>query len=270
MTVCRRYCKIPAGLAYLVYASVLIKLDEYCHSKGVTNLRIYIVDISKNVISAISKECNRAFRCGYDSTADQISNDVEKDLGIKSHLISQRFQVKAYKGDISVFREGSIICAVNRDLTPSGSDAEEIAHQAGHTYIEKLEINRRGSKYKEGEVCLPVAIDLSTHRILHSIIPSKKIWPFGRERHYREKLIACYRNALQMASDQKETIVALSVLGIDTGYLKKDLCCSALVDVMISLVESLDKMTSLRQLHIICREDDVLSRIVTLLNKLQK
>ncbi|KAK3597252.1 hypothetical protein CHS0354_005011 [Potamilus streckersoni] len=263
-------CGIPARLCCLVYASALIKIQDYRRLKEETNLQVYFVDISETILTSISKDFNKVFSSGYKSAADQISNEVEKDLGITCHNIREGFQVKAYKGDISLFREGSIICTVNKDLTPNGRDAEEIAQKAGAAYRQKLQVFLRTSKYKGGQVAEAVPGNLSTHLVIHCIIPSKKKWPVGREDHYSEKLISCYTNAFQTALKQRKTIVALSVLGLDSDYLNMDLCFSALKDALDTLLESSDEMTSLKQLHIICREDNVLYRIEALLSKLAK
>ncbi|KAL3837394.1 hypothetical protein ACJMK2_022755 [Sinanodonta woodiana] len=258
-------CGIPARLCSLVYACALLKIDEYSRLRN-KNLQIYLVDISEINLTTISKNYNSAFSRGYNSAVDEISKEVENVLGIISHNIREGFQVKAYKGDISVFREGSILCAVNKHLDAVGKDEEHIANQAGAVYKQKLQVLRRARKYKGGQVAETIAGDLSSHLILHCIIPSKKKWPFGREGHYREKLIACYRNAFQLASEHGNTVVALSILGIESAYMGMDVCCSTLIDALRILS---DEGTSLKQLHIVCREDYLLSHICTLLNNLK-
>ncbi|KAL3837393.1 hypothetical protein ACJMK2_022754 [Sinanodonta woodiana] len=260
-------CGIPARLCALVYACALLKIDEYCRLRKILNLQIYLVDISEINLTSISEYYKDAFSCGYSYAVDEISNEVENELGITSHNIREGFQVKAYKGDISVFREGSIVCAVNKHLDPAGKDVEAIANQAGAAYKQKLKILCRARTYKGGQVAETIAGDLSTHLILHCIIPSKKKWPLGTEDHYREKLIACYRNAFQLASEQGNTVVALSVLGVESEYMGMDVCSSALMDALRILS---DEGTSLKQIHIVCREDYVLTRICTLLNNFMR
>ncbi|KAL3837396.1 hypothetical protein ACJMK2_022757 [Sinanodonta woodiana] len=260
------YCGIPARLCALVYASALLEIDEYCRLRNIANLQIYLVDISEINLTTISNNYNSAFSSGSNKVIDQIINEVENDLGITSHTIREGLQVKTYKGDISEFIEGSILCAVNKNLDPVGKDEENIANKAGADYKQKLMDLHQTIKYKGGQVAETIAGDLSTHRILHCIIPSKKKWPFGREGHYREKLIACYRNAFQLASEQGNTVVGLSVLGIESAYIGMDVCCSALMDAL--RIRS-DEGTSLKQIHIVCREDYVLSHICTLLNNLK-
>ncbi|KAL3837395.1 hypothetical protein ACJMK2_022756 [Sinanodonta woodiana] len=260
------YCGIPARLCVLVYACTLLKIDEYCRLRNIKNLQIYLVDISEINLSSISKNYNSAFSSGHTNVIDEISNEVENDLGITSHNIREELQVKAYKGNISIFREGSILCAVNNNLIPVGKDEENIANQAGAAYKQKLNVLRQAITYQGGQVAETIAGDLSSHLILHCIIPSKKKWPLGREGHYREKLIACYRNAFQMASEHGNTVVALGVLGVESEYMGMDVCCSALMDALRILS---DEGTSLKQLHIVCREDYVLTRIWTLLNTLK-
>lgn len=119
------------------------------------------------------------------------------------------------KGDITKIEADAIVNAANTSLM-GGGGVDGAIHRAGGSVIleDCRKIVARQGRCKVGEAVITTAGKLPAKFVIHTVGP---VWNGGTKKE-NEQLENCYKNSLELASDNKCKTIAFP--GISTGIYK--------------------------------------------------
>lgn len=159
-------------------------------------------------------------------------------------------KIEVLQGDITKIKVDAVVNAANSSLM-GGGGVDGAIHRAGGSAIleECRKIVARQGGCKTGEAVITTAGELPASYVIHTVGP---VWN-GGHKDEREKLAACYRNALALAAAHSCSSIAFP--NISTGVYRFPKAEAANIAVE-TVVHQLEKHRSIKKVFFVCFDQE--------------
>ncbi|MDP4264380.1 MAG: O-acetyl-ADP-ribose deacetylase [Bacteroidota bacterium] len=164
--------------------------------------------------------------------------------------MSNTTQIEAILGDITKVTVDAIVNAANSSLLGGGGVDGAIHRAGGPVILEdcKKIIARQGG-CKTGEAVITRAGNLPANYVIHTVGP---VWNGGNKQE-REKLANCYRNSLQLATDNNCKTIAFPNISTGIYHFPKDEAARIAVRTVADYVK---KTYTLHKVLFVCFDEE--------------
>lgn len=148
-------------------------------------------------------------------------------------------KITLVKGDITKVHADAIVNAANTSLL-GGGGVDGAIHRAGGAAIldECRKIIARQGGCKVGEAVITTAGKLFAKYVIHTVGP---VWN-GGNKNESEKLVCCYRNALQLAIENNCRTVAFPSISTGIYHFPKEKAAEIAVTTILHFIMANDNI----------------------------
>ena len=159
-------------------------------------------------------------------------------------------RIEIVRGDITKLKVDAIVNAANSSLMGGGGVDGAIHRAGGPAILEECKriIARQGS-CATGKAVITTGGLLPAKFVIHTVGP---VWN-GGNRNEAEKLAACYKNSLRIATETNLSTVAFPNISTGIyGYPKKQAAKIAVTAV----IDFLEKISSAQKVYFVCFDEE--------------
>jgi O-acetyl-ADP-ribose deacetylase (regulator of RNase III) len=159
-------------------------------------------------------------------------------------------KIEILKGDITKIEVDAIVNAANSSLL-GGGGVDGAIHRAGGPAIleECRKIVARQGGCKTGEAVITIAGNLKAKFVIHTVGP---VWNGGTNNEPK-KLSDCYRNSLQLATDNFCKTIAFPCISTGIYGYPPDKAAAIAVDTVFQFISHSD---AIEKVIFVCFDDD--------------
>ncbi|XP_018417199.1 PREDICTED: poly [ADP-ribose] polymerase 14-like [Nanorana parkeri] len=201
----------------------------------------------------------------------QLQKEVDENI---SHLGEPHCQVSLqngatmtlYKGDLCQHNAADvIIIASNKTLKPTGAPALAVVEAAGPNLQKECKsIVQKEGELEPGECVITDAGNLQCKKMIHALGPK---WDKRGNSKCERLLRKAITRSLKMAAENGQSSVVLSVGDFVTSGCPLDLCVENIVKSIKSYTESQEGANTIKNIHLVENDDDILKTIMEFLNE---
>ncbi|XP_018417196.1 PREDICTED: poly [ADP-ribose] polymerase 14-like [Nanorana parkeri] len=201
----------------------------------------------------------------------QLQKEVDENI---SHLGEPHCQVSLqngatmtlYKGDLCQHNAADvIIIASNKTLKPTGAPALAVVEAAGPNLQKECKsIFQKEGELEPGECVITDAGNLQCKKMIHALGPK---WDKRGNSKCERLLRKAITRSLKMAAENGQSSVVLSVGDFVTSGCPLDLCVENIVKSIKSYTESQEGANTIKNIHLVENDGDILKIITEFLNE---